>query len=61
MMLKRFLPLLLLAVVPLVLSCGGDDPAGPDEPDEPVKLKMVDPDATPATKALYSNLWAVRD
>lgn len=61
MMRKLFLPILLLAVVPLALSCGGDSPAGPDEPVQTVQLKMVDPDATPATKALYSNLWAIRD
>ncbi len=60
-MLKHILPILMLAVVPLAFSCGGDGPAGTDDPVEPVKLKMVDPDATPATKALYSNLWAIRE
>ena len=62
-MLARVLRIGLLAVVPLALfACGGDDPAGPDGPVvEPVRLTMVDPDATPATKALYSNLWAIRE
>ena len=57
-----FMLLILLAVIPLCFSCKGDDPAG-SEPEEPevVTLSMVDPDATAETKALYSNLWAIRD
>jgi len=46
---------------------GGDDNPDDDEPkpdpnpdpDEPTRLKIVDPQATDQTKALYSNLWAV--
>ena len=53
--------MLLLAAAPLCLSCQGDEPAGPDTPPEPVTLTLADPDATPETKALYSNLWAIRE
>ena len=57
-----YMLLILLAVIPFCFSCKGNDPAG-SEPEEPevVTLKTVDPDATPVTKALYSNLWAIRD
>ena len=58
---RHGLLLILLAAVPLAFSCGRDDPAGPDEPDEPVALTLADPDATSETKALYSNLWAIRE
>ena len=53
--------MLLLATVPLLFSCREDGPAGPDVPDEPVTLTLADSDATPETKALYSNLWAIRE
>ena len=53
--------MLLLAAAPLCLSCQGDEPAGPDTPPEPVTLTLADPDATPETKALHSNLWAIRE
>ena len=53
--------LVALAAVPLCVSCKGDGPAGPETPDEPVTLTLADPDATPETKALYSNLWAIRE
>ena len=53
--------MLLLAAAPLCLSCQGDEPAGPNTPPEPVTLTLADPDATPETKALYSNLWAIRE
>ena len=53
--------MLLLAAAPLCLSCQGDEPAGPETPPEPVTLTLADPDATPETKALYSNLWAIRE
>ena len=54
--------MLLLATVPLLFSCGEDGPAGPDEPKvEPVTLTLADSDATPETKALYSNLWAIKE
>jgi Glycosyl hydrolase family 26. len=56
--------MLLLATVPLLFSCREDGPAGPEvpeEPDDPVTLTLADPDATPETKALYSNLWAIKE
>ena len=58
----RNLTIMLLATVPLLFSCREDGPAGTDEPkDEPVTLTLADSDATPETKALYSNLWAIRE
>ena len=57
-----FMLLVALATVPLCISCKGDGPAGPEKPEEKtVTLKLADPDATPETKALYSNLWAIRE
>lgn len=57
-----FMLLVALAAVPLCSGCKGDGPAGPvTPPDEPVVLSIVDKDATPETKALYSNLWAIRE
>ncbi len=54
--------MLLLAAAPLCLSCQGDEPAGPETPTEdPVVLTLADPEATPETRALYSNLWAIRE
>ena len=60
---RHYIFMLLLATVPLLFSCQGDGPAGPDTPETPttVTLTLADPDATPATKALYSNLWAIRE
>jgi len=59
---RHFIFMLLLATVPLFYSCRGDGPAGPDTPEETtVTLTLSDPEATPATKALYSNLWAIRE
>jgi mannan endo-1,4-beta-mannosidase len=52
---------IILAAVPLCFSCRGDKPAGEEREDGPVVLRLADPDATPATKALYSNLWAIRE
>ena len=58
---KRLL-IILLATVPLLFSCQGDGPAGGgEEPDKTVTLTIVDKSATPETKALYSNLWAIRE
>ena len=60
----RIHTIMLLAAVPLLFSCREDGPAGPDvpeEPDDPVTLTLVDSDATPETKALYSNLWAIKE
>ena len=57
-----FMLLVALAAAPLCNSCKGDGPAGPVTPEvQPVTLTIVDKDATPETKALYSNLWAIRD
>ena len=56
--------MLLLATVPLLFSCKEDGPAGPEvpeEPDDPVTLTLADPDATPETNALDSNLWAIKE
>jgi mannan endo-1,4-beta-mannosidase len=57
---KRHL-FIILAAVPLCFSCGGDKPAQEGKTPDPVVLHLADPDATPATKALYSNLWAIRE
>lgn len=54
--------LVALAAVPFCSGCKGDGPAGPVTPVvEPVTLSIVDKDATPETKALYANLWAIRE
>ncbi len=58
---RRYILMLLLATVPLLDSCKGDGPAGPVEPDEPIQLSLADASATAETKALYSNLWAIRE
>ena len=57
-----FMLLMALAAVPLCSGCKGDGPARPVTPVvEPVTLSIVDKDATPETKALYANLWAIRE
>ena len=59
---KRYLIPILLAAIPLCFSCKGDGPAEKDDKEvETTVLKLVDPEATPETKALYSNLWAIRE
>lgn len=58
---NRRLILILLAASSLCLSCREDGPGEQVEPEGPVTLTLADPDATPQTKALYSNLWAIRD
>ena len=59
---KRYLIPILLAAIPLCCSCKGDGPAEKDDNEvETTVLKLVDPEATPETKALYSNLWAIRE
>lgn len=59
---NRSILMLFIAVLPLCFSCKGEDPAGDnDKSGETITLKMVDPDATAETKALYSNLWAIRE
>lgn len=50
-----------------MLSCSGDDPLTPpqdgpgDVPEPAVELSLADGQATAETRALYSNLWAIRD
>ena len=57
---KRLL-FIILTAVPFCISCGGDQPVEEEIPSGPVTLRLVDKDATPATKALYSNLWAIKE
>ena len=47
--------------LPLLWNCGGNkqDPE-PVKP-EPVTLRLADASATPETKALYANLWSIRE
>ena len=55
-----FLPLLLAA--PLLCGCGEKNNPEPDNPqEETVVLRLADANATAETKALYSNLWAIRE
>ena len=58
---KRLVLAALLAA-PLFWSCGKhQDNKDPEPVDTTVELKLADPAATPETKALYSNLWAIRE
>ena len=57
---SRHLLLILLAAVPLCFSCKGDEPAKKEEAPKTITLSLSDADATPETKALYSNLWAIK-
>lgn len=64
----------LFASLFLLTSCGGDDapthkplppvvepdPEPEPDPDEQVTLRIVDPNATPETKALLANLWRIQ-
>ncbi|MBQ1648569.1 MAG: beta-mannosidase [Bacteroidales bacterium] len=60
-MMKRLVLAALLAA-PLFWSCGKhQDNKDPEPVDTTVELKLADPAATPETKALYSNLWAIRE
>ena len=58
-MMKKLL-LLSLAALPLLSGCKKPADA-PTPPDETVTLTLADPSATPETKALYANLWALRE
>lgn len=53
-----------LCVIALAVSCNKPEPdnggGDPQQDTETVTLTMVDPNATPETKALYSNLWAIQ-
>jgi hypothetical protein len=71
----RIIARTLVVVLPAIsvfhlTSCGGDETLTekplppverptPPKPDEPATLGIVDPDATPETKALLGNLWRV--
>ena len=57
---SRHFLLILLAAVPLCFSCKGDEPAKKEEAPKTITLSLSDADATPETKALYSNLWAIK-
>lgn len=62
---KKFkLALTFLAVLPIVMaSCSeSDEPENPSGKEDitPVALSLCDKNATTETKALYSNLWAIR-
>jgi len=56
--------LLLLAVSTTAFSCEDKVPDSiinpPPEDPQPVQLSMVDPQATPETRALYANLWLIQ-
>lgn len=56
-------PLLLMgALMFLLIGCGEKiEPVKPEAEDEKVTLSLADPQATAETKALYSNLWAIRE
>ena len=57
----RKLLLAACAALPLIWSCGGSDDTKPETPETQTVLSLADPNASPQTKALYSNLWAIRD
>lgn len=57
----RRLIFILLTASSLCLSCREDGPGQQAAPEGPVTLTLADHDATPETKALYSNLWAIRE
>lgn len=49
-------------MVPLLFGCSRPDDGGNTTPEpEEVTLNIVDKSATAETKALYSNLWAIRE
>ena len=50
-----------LMLLPLVIGCREKVDPEPDNTPEAVVLSLADADATAETKALYSNLWAIRD
>ena len=54
---------LLASLVLVSLLCGCKEKIEPDDgdPQEEVVLSLADANATAETKALYSNLWAIRD
>lgn len=58
-MMKKSLILSLLLLLLLPGCQKPDDPTPPE--DTKVTLTLADPSATPETKALYANLWALRE
>lgn len=51
-----------IALALMVLACTKpDNPNRPVFPTPKVELSLCDANATPATKALYSNLWAIQE
>ena len=58
----RTLIIATLVAIPLLLECKKPEDNNTDPVDNgPVTLTLADADATAETKALYSNLWAIRD
>jgi mannan endo-1,4-beta-mannosidase len=59
---KKTLIIAGLLVLPLLCGCKKPDDGGnAPPPSGPVTLTLADPAATTETKALYSNLWALRE
>ena len=57
---KKLVFLAILAF-PLLWSCGGNKQNPDPEPEKTVTLSLADAHATAETKALYANLWALRE
>ena len=53
--------LLLALLLPALVCCKKPDDPKPDPEETKVVLSLADPNATAETKALYANLWALRD
>lgn len=57
--------MLLIALLVSACACSDQGTPAPDDDkngaDEEVTIRLVDADATPETKALYSNLWKIQD
>ena len=50
-----------LVAVPLLWNCGGNKQNPEPQKPETVTLSLADADATAETKALYANLWSIRE
>jgi mannan endo-1,4-beta-mannosidase len=53
--------LLLVLLLPALACCNKPDAPQPEPGETTVVLTLADPNATAETKALYANLWALRD